>query len=99
MFLLYFLPPNNLLMNPGSFGSFACPWQRSFFATPLRAVSMWLPQPDQVGLLHLRHVVLLHITVVDKKYIYTIECWGVTEEVAKEKEAVEQCVRAMKVKP
>lgn len=39
------------------------------------------------------------ITVVDKKYIYTIECWGVTEEVAKEKEAVEQCVRAMKVKP
>jgi hypothetical protein len=46
---------------PGSLGSFACPWQRSFFATPLRAISMCWPQPDHVGFLHLRHVVLLHI--------------------------------------
>jgi Domain of unknown function (DUF4349) len=34
------------------------------------------------------------ITVVDKKYITTVECWGVTEEVAKE-----QAVKTLKVKP
>lgn len=39
------------------------------------------------------------VTVVDKKYIYTIECWGLAEDMAKEQEAVEQSVRAMKVKP
>ena len=39
------------------------------------------------------------VTVVDRNYIYTIECWGPAEEIAKEYEAVEQSVRAMKVKP
>lgn len=52
---------NSLLKKPGSLGSFTCPWQRSCFATPLRAISICWPQPDQVGFPHFRHVVLLHI--------------------------------------
>ncbi len=39
------------------------------------------------------------VTVVDKKYITTVECWGLAEEMAKEQDAIEQCVRTMKVKP
>ena len=39
------------------------------------------------------------VTVVEEKYITTIECWGLAEEMAKEQEAVEQSIRAMKVKP
>lgn len=45
----------------GSTGSLAWPWQRADFETPFSAISMWLPQPLHVGLLHFRHVVLLHI--------------------------------------
>jgi hypothetical protein len=53
--------PKSLLKKPGSLGSFACPWQRSFFATPLRAISTCWPHPDHDGFPHLRQVVLLHI--------------------------------------
>jgi len=53
--------PKSLLKKPGSLGSLAWPWQRSFFATPLRAISMCWPHPDQLGFPHLRQVVLLHI--------------------------------------
>lgn len=35
--------------------------QRSLFGTPFSAISIWLPQPDQVGFLQLRQVVLEHI--------------------------------------
>jgi hypothetical protein len=51
----------SLLKKLGSFGSLVWPWQRSFFATPLRAISMCWPHPDQLGFPHLRQVVLLHI--------------------------------------
>lgn len=30
----YFLPPNSRAKKPGSFGSLACPWQRSDFGMP-----------------------------------------------------------------
>ncbi|MEI6149771.1 MAG: DUF4349 domain-containing protein [bacterium] len=39
------------------------------------------------------------VTVVNTNYIYTIECWGPAEELAKERDAIEQSVRTMKVKP
>ena len=41
----------------------------------------------------------LLVTVVDKNYVYTIECWGHAEEMAKEHETVEQAVTTLKVKP
>lgn len=35
--------------------------QRSFWGTPARACSMWLPQPVQVALPQVRHVVFEHM--------------------------------------
>jgi hypothetical protein len=59
--LNYFFPPNKRLSKPGSFGSLAWPWQRSPFGTPLRAISMCWPHPDQDGFPHFLQVVRLHI--------------------------------------
>jgi hypothetical protein len=39
------------------------------------------------------------IIVVDKNYIYTIECGGTHDEVEKIKESLDQAVRTLKVKP
>lgn len=39
------------------------------------------------------------VTVVERKYIHTIECWGPVEEMAKERAAVEASVKTLKVRP
>jgi len=39
------------------------------------------------------------VTVADKKYVTTIECWGIKDEVEKVKDAVDQAARTLKVKP
>jgi len=38
------------------------------------------------------------VTLVDRDYIYTVECWGPVEEMAKEREVVEQSVKTMRVR-
>jgi len=38
------------------------------------------------------------VTLVDEDYIYTIECWGPAEEMAKEREVVEQSIKTLRVR-
>lgn len=56
--LLRLLPLLPLLLDDDDH---ALQWQRSLSGTPLSALSMWAPQPAQVGLPQVLHAVLKHM--------------------------------------
>jgi len=56
----------------------------------------WMSAVKTVG--HDKYQYLL-ATVVTEDYVYTFECWGPVDQVAKDRESLEKAARSMRIKP